>query len=239
MNDKHTNHIVLHGWITFRSPLQKGDLGPHVVCEVETFDFGGRYQCVAVGGAAMVFIKAGRRDKYVTLRGRLRSPVHRSTVSFVEVEQAEPFNFAERPSTGRDNPRVRLVGVVRKAVRAETRFGDEQLELTVETRTVKGPRLACDRTFKGARLACDHHRVEYLLLPSNLEHGPLPDVDDIVEITGGPVRRNSYDSRGRSVPLDTIQAATCQIVNRRSLLKGADADQKCSIVAFPLSPSSL
>jgi hypothetical protein len=239
VNDKHTNHIVLHGRMTFRSPLQKGDLGPHVVCEVETFDFGGRYQCVAVGGSAMAFIKAGRRDKCVTLRGRLRSPVHRSTVSFVEVEQAEPFSFTERPSTGRHNPLVRLVGVVRKAVRAENRFGDGQLELTVETRTVKGPRLACDRTFKGARLACDHHRVEYLLSPSDLDHGPLPDVDDIVEITGHPQRRYSRDSRGRSVPHDTIQAASCQIVNRRSLLKAADADRKCSIVALPLSPSSL
>jgi hypothetical protein len=229
VNDKHSNNIVLHGWMTFRSPLQKGDLGPHVVCEVETHDLGERYQCVAVGGRAMEFIRAGRRrDKLVTLRGRLRSPAHRSTVSFVEVDHAGAFRFTERPSTGRDNPLVRLVGVVRKTARAENRFGDEQLELTVET-----------RTFKGARLACDHHQVEYLLLPSDLEAGPLPELDDIVEITGGLVRRYSEDSRGRSVPRNAISAATCQLVNRRSIFRGAGADQRCSIVAFPPSPSSL
>ena len=228
VNDKHTNHIVLHGWMTFRSLLQRGDLGPHVVCGVETFDFGGRYQCVAVGGTAMAFIRAGRSDRFVTLRGRLRSPAHRSTVSFVEVDQAEAFRFTERPSTGRDNPLVRLVGVVRKAACAKNRFGDEQLELTVET-----------RSFKGARLACDHHQVEYLLLPSDLERGPLPELDDIVKITGGLVRRYSHDSRGRSVPHSTIHAASCQLVNRRSIFRGADTDQKCSIVAFPQSPWSL
>jgi hypothetical protein len=228
VNDKHFNHIVLHGWMTFRSPLQRGDLGPHVVCEVEAFDSGDRYQCVAVGGTAMAFIRAGRSDRWVTLRGRLRSPAHRNTVSFVEVDQAEAFRFTKRPSTGRDNPLVRLVGVVRKAARAKNSFGDEQLELTVET-----------RTFKGARLACDHHQVEYLLLPSDLERCPFPELDDIVEITGGLVRRYSHDSRGRSVPHNTIHAARYQLVNRRSIVRGADTDQKCSVVAFPHSPSSL
>jgi hypothetical protein len=227
VNDKHTNHIVLNGWMTFRSPLQKGDLGPHVVCEVETFDLGERYQCVAVGGPAMAFLKAGRRDRFVTLRGRLRSGARQNAVSFIDVDQGEAFRYTERPSTGRDNPRVRLVGVVRKAERAQNRFGDEQMGLTIET-----------RTFKSARLACDHHQVEYLRVPSDLEGGPLPEVDDIVEITGRPVLRYSRDSRGRSVPHSTIHAASWQLVKRRSI-QSADTGPKGSVVAFPQSPSSL
>jgi hypothetical protein len=232
VNDKFCNFIVLYGRITFRSPLSTDADVPRVVCEVEAFDAVARYQCVAVGATAK-FISACPSDTFVTLHGRLRSPAHRRTISFLEVDRAEAFRdaqafrLAERCSNDSPNPLVRIVGVVRQASSTRDRFGCDQLELTVEI-----------RTFKGARLACDHHRVQYVFLRSDLQTHPLPALDDIVEITGGLIRDYSHDSRGRSVPHDLIAADSCQLVARRRR-GGADADQKGSIVAFPQSSSRL